>query len=1068
MSLVSDPPLISVIVRTQNRPHLLHNALSSLAAQTWPALEAVVVNDGGQDVEAVTAPFAEKISGGLRVIRHEQAQGRSAAANGGLQAARGEWIAFLDDDDTLENDGLEKLARYIPWDKNMIYGRVKVLQMDPDPGKIQQSGMFGEPFSAERLLLENYIPICGYICRKELALACGGFDPAFEYLEDWDFLFRLSRLSAFHYVPEIVAHYRVWGEAFVTRRKTDKENRFRTLFFDKHRAQCTPEALQQAALALVDASDRRFGEIHKLWDQAPEQCRREIANYQKIIDHQNQDIARQQEELAAQEDRLRQAQYQVLRDQAWWRGQVNALVNKITSALPFDIAEIDLDRYGLSPLMRLFSGEEQNAHEVGASLPQIEQPLVMFKQRARWKLVWGGRSPGQVLSFKMAAYSRINRCHLDLQVYRLSETGEIGELQAQARLEGPAVKDNRYAGFSLDRSLPPGEYVCVLASPDADTQNALGIYLAPRQVAVDLPGPENAHGIPRLSLPDADTYKRWYQFNYCRPGQLEAQRREVLEWDQPPLISLIVPCYNSRPEWLRELLESLLGQTYPRWECLLVDDASPQTEHLSVIREHCAQDPRFRLQALETNQGVGAACRAGVEAAQGAYVAILDHDDLLEPQALYEMVKAIRQHQPDVLYSDEMLVDEKGGMLRCEFRPDFNYYFLLSHPYIIHLTLLRREIVLQAGNFDSSLTVSQDYDLLLRIAALTRAFLHLPKVLYRWRTYEKSTGHQQREKVTENSLAALNRHLRQVNAATSAWAEEGLAFNFFRVRYPLAPCTVSVIIPTRDRVDLLEVCIGSLTEKTRLPAGVKLEIIVVDNGSEKPESLEYFETLRRAGHSVLPEPGPFNFSQLNNRAAEKAGGEFLLFLNNDIEVVEPGWLEAMLELMGDPKVGVVGAKLIYPNIGLIQHAGVIMGFNGIAGHDHQFYPEYDEEKQLLPGHNHSLLVIRECLAVTAACMLVRRGAFEQAGGYDENLHVGFGDTDLCLKIHQQGFLCLYTPYARLIHHESASRGKQADDPHPIDSALFLQRWEKRLEAGDPWYNPNLAKHGMMFQPRLPG
>ena len=584
--------------------------------------------------------------------------------------------------------------------------------------------------------------------------------------------------------------------------------------------------------------------------------------------------------------------------------------------------------------------------------------------------------------------------------------------------------------------------------------------------ATALTRPERYAHLPVLTLPSSRTYKTWCAQHRCSPGELERQRQEVAEWPDLPLISLAIPCYNSPPRWLDALLAGIRQQSYPSWECILVDDASPRTEHLAVIQRWCDKDSRFRLIQHERNQGVGGASQTGLEAAQGDYFAVVDHDDLLEPNALYEVAQAVRRHHPDVVYSDEVLIRNNGRIIRCEFRPQFSYHFLLSHPYIVHLTVFRRELVLQAGGFDPDFQVSQDYDLLLRVAAITHDFHHIPKVLYQWRIHPGSTGHRQMAKVTENSLAALNRHLRLAGlAGDEAQAVEGLSFNFFRIRYKIEPATVSIIIPTRDRVDLLTMCVESLLGKTRLPEGVRLELIIVNNGSSQSDTLAYFAELEQQGHKVLDAPGAFNFSRLNNLAAAQAKGEFLLFLNNDIEIVEPDWLEAMLEPMAWDDVGVVGAKLLYPEIGLIQHAGVIIGFNGAAAHDHQFYPEY-EHGHLTPGHHHAMLAVRECLAVTAACMLVRRETFAKVGGFDADLQVGFGDTDLCLRLHQAGYRCLFTPYARLIHHESATRGYDAVDTHPMDTKRFKERWVEQLTAGDPYYNPNLSLSGKLFQTRL--
>lgn len=578
--------------------------------------------------------------------------------------------------------------------------------------------------------------------------------------------------------------------------------------------------------------------------------------------------------------------------------------------------------------------------------------------------------------------------------------------------------------------------------------------------------------IPCRVLPDAATTARALAALRPSAGVLRRQRAAVDEWPVRPLLSVIIPCFNSRPEWLAALLQSMLDQSYPIWECLLVDDASSVRAHVPVVAHFVAEDERFRWVQSEVNVGPGGASAIGVEEARGDYFAVVDHDDVLEPNALYEMACVIRAVQPAVVYSDEVLVDEFGAVLRAEFRPDFDYALLLSHPYIVHLTFVRRALALAVGNFRRDWPICQDYDLLLRVAAKSPDFVHVPKVLYRWRTHGGSTGHLLRARVNRLSVQALDGHLEQMGvSAAEGWAEPGLSFNFFRLRRRIAPCQVRVIIPTRDRVDLLQTCLSSLASQTVLPVGVRWGLTVVDNGSVESASLRYLEAVRAAGNRVLPMPGAFNFSSLNNAAAARCEADFLLFLNNDIEVIEPGWLEAMLELMAWPDVGVVGAKLLYPETGLIQHAGVVVGFNGTAAHDHQFYPEKLGEgdgAHWAPGHGHGLLTIRECSAVTAACMLVRRSAFDEVGGFDEQLAVGFGDTDLCLRLKQRGWRTLFTPYARLIHHESASRGVSEEDSHPDDTALFKRRWSRFMRTGDPFYNRNLALTGVPYWPKEAG
>ncbi len=568
-----------------------------------------------------------------------------------------------------------------------------------------------------------------------------------------------------------------------------------------------------------------------------------------------------------------------------------------------------------------------------------------------------------------------------------------------------------------------------------------------------------------LSLPLPEDYEAHRCTHLPSLRQLLWQRQEVLGWSDRPLISLIIPVYNTRIRWLKDLLSSVSNQTYDRWETLLVDDHSTSFQTVTLLRQQTQKDNRFKLIERTENGGAAAACQEGLKFASGLFVAVVDHDDLLEPDALYHVVSKLRSEPDvDIIYSDEILMSENGEVKQTVFRPDYSYNRLLSHPYIVHLTAFRRSLALEVGGFDTSYKTSQDYDLLLRMAAATDRFAHVPKVLYRWRQHAGSMGHQKIAITMGSSIRALQGHLNLKNEP-NAVAKPGLSYNFFRVHRPVGPALVSIIIPTRDRLDLLDRCVTTLQKKTLIPKNVQYEFIIADNGSEAKETYSYFRKLEKEGHAVINCEGPFNFSKINNIAARSSGGDTLLFLNNDMEIVEDDWLVALLEHAQRPEIGAVGAKLLYPD-GLIQHAGVILGINGCAGHSHQFFPE-KEYWRPCGGHLDELLCIRECMAVTAACMMVRRDVFEKVGGFDEDFVVGFGDTDLCLRILHEGYTNLWTPYARLIHYESASRGKGGDDLHlhPEDMIRFQTRWKKVLEKGDPYYNPCLSLDSNNFLPK---
>jgi GT2 family glycosyltransferase len=422
--------------------------------------------------------------------------------------------------------------------------------------------------------------------------------------------------------------------------------------------------------------------------------------------------------------------------------------------------------------------------------------------------------------------------------------------------------------------------------------------------------------------------------------------------------------------------------------------------------------------------------------------------------ALYRVARVAIDVAPDMLYSDEAIMDEANKkLLYLLFRPGFSLEYLRSHPYIVHLVAFQREFLQKLGGFDESLSISQDYDLILRAAEQAHSIVHIPEVLYRWRTHAKSVGHEKKQSVMQTSLGVLQRHL--ARSANDAYVEESSHFNFFDVRYPLrSDIKVAIVIPTKNHGDLVRQCIDSIKRTVKK---IIFEIILVDHDSTDPVSLEYFREVARQ-HCVLRYRGIFNFSAINNFAISQLDDSYThyLFCNNDIEAIEEGWLERMLELGQQDDVGVVGAKLLYPDREKIQHAGVLIGMNKMAGHIAQFMNTRGAGGKSEPGYMGRLICVHEQMAMTAACMLVSRAAFKSVKGYDEDLAVGFGDTDLCLKIFHSGYRVLFCPHAELVHHESYTRGKSAHDPHPEDSARFRKKWQSLLQDGDFYYNPGLS------------
>jgi GT2 family glycosyltransferase len=531
-----------------------------------------------------------------------------------------------------------------------------------------------------------------------------------------------------------------------------------------------------------------------------------------------------------------------------------------------------------------------------------------------------------------------------------------------------------------------------------------------------------------------------------------------------PRISILLPTYNTPETLLRETIDSVRAQIYPDWELCVADDASGEAHVARILREYAGRDKRIRLHLGSENHGVAAASNRALAMATGEFVVLLDHDDLLEPQAMFRVAESLIADDPDVLYSDEALISLDGkGIKHLAFRPAFSPEYLRSHPYFVHLAGFRATLLRELGGFDEGLAISQDYDLFLRATERAERVVHIPEILYRWRIHETSSGHARMMEVMATSKSVLQRHLER--CGEEGWVEDGPGFNFFATRYRLAEgLRVAIIIPTKNHGELVRQCIDSLR---RTVHGVAYDIVVIDHESTDADSLAYFDSLRDTAR-VLRYVGPFNFSAINNWAvAQLPAGVYSHYLlcNNDIEAIREGWLERMLELGQKADVGIVGAKLFYPDGKTIQHAGVCVGGYGAAEHYAKQLVITDPSIDL--GYYGRLSVNHEMSAVTAACLLIRRNAFEEIGGFDEQIAVGFGDVDLCLRVLMNGWRILYCPYAELIHHESYTRGTSTTDPHPEDSAFYLAKWRDFLAAGDPYYNPNLDVWSMAWGFRHP-
>jgi glycosyltransferase involved in cell wall biosynthesis/LmbE family N-acetylglucosaminyl deacetylase len=956
--LPDDVPLVSVLIRSSGRDTLVE-ALNSVAAQLYGHIEIVVVDVTGGHHAPLPADWGGR---SIRFVSAGQRLPRAEAANAALDAARGEYLTFLDDDDWIDADHIAKLVRSARQSPLAIawYTGIRMVDASGNP----TGDVLDLPFDPDRLLWSNFLPIHGVMFSRRAVAAGCRFDSAFKTYEDWDFWLQVSRLGAFVHQPGVSGAYRRHDNQTSGVHETTLIRDGRAALFAKWLPILGTTLTNALAIGLTRG------------DAAQWACADQLRALQAMFDAQRAHWLSDNAALKDELDSLGQLHRQLSVQEATVRDERDALL-KCTEALQ---AELTQHRIGMQ-------------HLLGSRSWRYTEPLRRAGRRARaWR-------------------DRLRRL-LGL----IRQHGIVGGMgKAWARLRRGGVQEL-----------------------------AAGIAAA---------------SCERPAVASADEYSRWIAtFDTPDTNWLQRANAEALSWQQAPRIDVLMPVYNPPEQWLRRAIESLIAQCYPFWTLCIADDASTDASVRRVLADYAAQDARIRVVFRAVNGHISAASNSALALCEGDFTALMDQDDELPAHALYVVASAIRANpRADVFYSDEDKIDVHGRRFEPYFKPDWNPDLFLAQNMLSHLGVYRTGLLKEIGGFREGLEGSQDYDLALR--AIERAghdrVVHIPHVLYHWRALPTSTaaGIDAKPYAFLAAQRAVREHLERVGVAATVEPAEG---NFFqRVRYALPDPLplLTVIIPTRDGFDVLARCLTGLFERTTY---ARLEVLVVDNGSVDPRVLDLLSVHERAGRlRVLRDARPFNYSALNNRAVREARGELLCFLNNDIDVISPDWLEEMAGQALRPEVGAVGAKLLYPN-DTVQHAGVVlgMGCDGIAGHAHWQLPRH------APGYFYRAALVQNMSAVTAACMVMRRTVFESVGGFNEtDLAVAYNDVDLCLRIGEQGLRIVWTPYALLYHHESLTRGS---DLTPENAARFAaevawmrDRWGDRLRH-DPAFSPNLA------------
>jgi glycosyltransferase involved in cell wall biosynthesis len=565
-------------------------------------------------------------------------------------------------------------------------------------------------------------------------------------------------------------------------------------------------------------------------------------------------------------------------------------------------------------------------------------------------------------------------------------------------------------------------------------------------------------------------YKKWIKRNEPISEELDQLKKVSQNFPYRPKISIITPVWNTDEKWLLLAIGSVINQVYDNWELCIADGGSTKIYIKTVLENFANTDSRIKVTFLAENLGIAGNSNVALSLATGEFIGFLDHDDELAPFALHEIVSLLNKNQNlEFIYSDEDKIDQKGNRKDHFFKPDWSPDLFLSNNYLNHFSVVRKTLVDSVDGFRNGYEGSQDYDLFLRCTEKISpsSIAHIPKILYHWRIIRGSAADSVMAK--PYAIAAAQKALEDALLRSGLKADviEGLFPGSFRIRYAIKNNPpVSIIIPTKDHVDILQRCIQSILDKTDYP---NYNIFIVDNQSEDPETFKYYNSLvTNSKIKILHYDYPFNFSALNNYAVTCVDSPYLLFLNNDTEVISEEWLTAMLEHAQRECVGAVGAKLLYPN-NTIQHAGLILGITGtpgqigVADHSHKHLPHN------YAGHFLRPQLIGNYSAVTAACLMIRKEVFIEIGGFNEDLAIAFNDVDLCMKIRNMGYLIVYTPYSLVYHHEFMSRGYENTPGKRVrflwEVTLIREIWGAIIDRGDPYYNPNLTLERVDFSIR---
>lgn len=1023
---------VEVVVPCYNDGRFILEAIQSLGQERSQGAGVIIVNDGSTDPDTL-AVFDELRAKGFRIIDTPN-QGLSAARNTGWRASTAAYVLFLDADNMIDPTYPERAQELFDADPDLAVVFSDRAEFGLRNGVVQQH----LPSISEELL-GNRIDACAVV-RRSVLEKVGGYDEAMrDGYEDWEFWLRLfGDGEKFHRIPETLFRYRV-REGSLLGRTLDPAIRQRILQYivEKHldlfRANVhtlIPELhrIQAADHGARVLLEKRVEEIKERWAELTEEKQKLSGEFDMLkLDHQ-QVVQLLHADIASLESQAKKTEQLILAEQHD-RKEKEADIH----ALEASLSQLGLEKETIAT----------EAHRLVGEVDKVMQALNVHREHTR------------ALQGLIAQYEERIKAIESSKLWRLKK----GYNKMRALLRTSSGTSN--SGFRwLKRSafLVSRKGRTIVRRFLAKVFRAMYLFTEDQPVRI-LVGNDQLRS---AMVSSGDPYEQWMTKHFARPSDLADQREQVGMFADRPLISVVMPVYDPPIELLDAAIRSVVDQSYGNWELCIADDLSPNKAVRKCLEQWMKEDGRIKVVFRKENGHISKASNSGLKLVEGEFVAFMDHDDLLAPDALYHVAKRInRKADTDILYTDEDKVDELGKHGDAHFKPQWCPDHLLSRNYFGHLVVIRTTVVKAIGGFREGFEGSQDYDLILRATERTDRIEHIPRVLYHWRIHAASSA--KSEDVKPYAYQAGRRSLTEALQRRGEPAEVSFlpGYRGYGIRFERAlRGRVSVIIPTKDKTEVLATCVHSLFNLTDHP---DFEVIVVSNNSKEPAFFAFMKEMERLQperFKWFAQDIPFNFAALMNFGIAKATGDQILFLNNDTEVIHGDWMRIMHSWAQRPSIGAVGVKLLYHN-DTIQHAGVIIGLGGVAGHT---WVGYHKDG---PGYFNYINTVNNNSAVTAACMMVERSKLEKIGGWEELFTVEYNDVDLCLRLREAGFSNVYVPEVSLYHFESLTRGhphmtKESYERHLREVALFKERWASYI-ADDPCYNPNLSRGVHDFQ-----